>query len=87
MALAAGSIMQPKLWLALVALTGIRLVHFWRLASDLRIGERLAALPLGIVSDVIYCAAFHTGAALWVLRGKSRLSSSQHAGGAIAPRM
>jgi glycosyltransferase involved in cell wall biosynthesis len=71
---------------ALLAFVAVRCVHFWRLTSDLRRGERLAALPLGLASDAIYSAAFNSGVVLWVLRGKSRFSSARRAAGAVAPR-
>lgn len=77
---------NPRLSLvAVLAWLAVRCVHFWRLASDLRPGERLAALPLGLASDVIYSAAFNSGIVLWVLRGKSRLSA-KHTPGVVAPR-
>jgi len=84
--LAVVAAVRPGLSLAAVlAWLVVRCVHFWRLTSDLRLGERLAALPLGLASDGIYSAAFNSGVVLWVLRGKSRLSAS-HAPGVVAPR-
>ena len=85
-AIAVIAAVNPRLSLvAVLAWLAVRCVHFWRLASDLRPGERLAALPLGLASDVIYSAAFNSGIVLWVLRGKSRLSA-KHTPGVVAPR-
>lgn len=85
--LAGVALMKPVLALGvLIAFIAVRCVHFWRLASDLRFGERLASIPLGLASDVIYSAAFNSGVVLWVLRGKSRLSTTKRPAGAIAPR-
>jgi glycosyltransferase involved in cell wall biosynthesis len=85
--LAAVAAVRPALAsVGLLAFVAIRLVHFWRLAADLRFGERLAALPLGLACDAIYSAAFISGALLWVLRGKSRFSKTRRPSGAIAPR-
>ena len=85
--LAVAAVPQPCLALiAFLAFVAVRCVHFWRLTSDLRLGERLAALPLGLASDAIYSAAFNSGVVLWVLRGKSLFSSARRAAGAVAPR-
>jgi glycosyltransferase involved in cell wall biosynthesis len=85
--LAAIALLRPGLALAaLLAVVFVRFVHFWRLASDLRIGERVAALPLGLASDTIYSAAFNSSVVLWVLRGKSRFSPASRHAGPIAPR-
>lgn len=85
--LAVAAAMQPRLAVtALLAFVAVRCVHFWRLTSDLRLGERLAALPLGLACDAIYSAAFNSGVVLWVLRGKSRFSPARRAAGAVAPR-
>ena len=81
------AVLQPVLALAaLLGFVAVRLVHFWRLTSGLRTNERVAALPLGLASDAIYSAAFNSGVLLWVMRGKSRLSTTRRAAGAIAPR-
>lgn len=85
-ALALAALVRPAFGLAVLALVAVRCVHFWRLTADLRLGERLAALPLGLASDAIYSAAFDSGVVLWVLRGKSRLSSQRRAAGTVAPR-
>jgi glycosyltransferase involved in cell wall biosynthesis len=78
---------QPSLALAaLIAFVAVRCVHFWRLTPDLHVGERLAALPLGLASDCIYSAAFNSGVVLWVLRGKSRFSPARRPAGAVTPR-
>jgi glycosyltransferase involved in cell wall biosynthesis len=85
-ALAVAAYVRPAFAIALLTLVAVRCVHFWRLTADLRVGERLAALPLGLASDAIYSAAFDSGVVLWVLRGKSRLSSKRRAASAVAPR-
>lgn len=61
----------------------VRGIHFARLARDLDAPERLAAVPLGVACDLIYSFAFNTGAASWILKGKSRFGSTSRA---AAPR-
>jgi glycosyltransferase involved in cell wall biosynthesis len=71
--LAAGGFLWSGLWWASAAVVALRTTHYFRLASDLRPGERAAAIPLGLCCDVIYSAAFLSGAVLWAARGKSAL--------------
>jgi glycosyltransferase involved in cell wall biosynthesis len=78
---------QPAIAMAaLLLFIAVRVVHFWRLTTGLRFGERLASLPLGLASDVIYSVAFNSGVVLWVMRGKSRLSTARRRPDSVAPR-
>ncbi len=73
-ALAASSILwAPAVW-GLGGLIVQRMWHYGRLSADLRSTERAASIPLGILCDVIYSAAFLSGALLWIVRGKSRFA-------------
>lgn len=74
----------PSAWMLAAALIAVRVVHHWRLGDGLRLGERLATVPLGLACDVIYSVAFCSSAALWVLRGKSALSGARRPAGAIS---
>jgi glycosyltransferase involved in cell wall biosynthesis len=59
---------------AVLALLAWRGVHDFNLTHGLRLHERLAGIPFGIASDVIYSTLFLTSAALWIFQGKSALS-------------
>jgi glycosyltransferase involved in cell wall biosynthesis len=76
---AAGFVFRPAWW-GLAVLLALRSFYYLRLTGDLRPGERAAAVPLGLVCDAIYSAAFLSGAALWIGRGKSALHSARAAG-------
>ena len=60
---------------AAAALLAWRGTHDYALTKGLRTGERMAGIPLGIASDAIYSSLFLTSAAIWIVQGKSALSS------------
>ncbi len=69
----AGLLWKPTR-LALPAAVVARGWHHSRLAADLSLAERAAAVPLGLCCDIIYSASFIWSAVLWVIEGKSALN-------------
>ncbi len=67
-------------WWVIAAMAALRGAYYYRLASDLRPAEKLAAMPLGLCCDAIYSTTFMVSTARWVLHGKSALNSSRAAG-------
>jgi glycosyltransferase involved in cell wall biosynthesis len=83
-AVALATALVPWAWVAGAGLVVVRIIHHFRLSAGLRVGERVAAVPLGLACDVIYSAAFCSSAAQWVLSGKSALSGARRAAGAMS---
>jgi len=66
------ALVQPRIGLGALGVS-LLLRSWWygRLGADLRPAERLAAIALGPVCDVLYSASFLSSAVAWVAKGKA----------------